>query len=48
MASSCVGMNQTSGDIGEQGQGKVLQKHILPCWKSPSPDDIYNSKPKSC
>lgn len=48
VAISCIEMNQTSGDIGEQGQGQGLQKHILPYWKSPSPDDIYNSKPQSC
>lgn len=48
VAISCIEMNQTSGDIGEQGQGQGLQKHILPYGKSPSPDDIYDSKPQSC
>ena len=48
VAIRCLEMNQTSGDLGEQGQGKGLQKNMLPYWKNPYSDDIYNSRPKSC
>ena len=48
MAIRCPAMNQTDGPRRERSRSRAYRENILPYWKNPASDIIYNPRLKSC